>query len=89
MSKQNILIAIIVAALAGTGFLLFRNSGTPPTPAESAADSRLSDLHRLKTLQLDTSILQDPFFQSLEVNPVETGRASDVATGRANPFLPF
>lgn len=105
MSKQTLIILIILVTLGGAGiwFFYFQSSGpTPATDAEIGAsdagnvssdpdvqkiERELADLRRLKDLQLDTSILKNPFLQSLEAFPVQN--AGTTTPGRPNPFLPF
>lgn len=104
---------IIVAGAFGAAavwFFFFRSAA--PTdratiPAKPVASSNpdvqrikqeLADLRRLKELQLDTSILKNPFLQSLEplrIPPPVGGQPGATTTptlttpGRSNPFVPF
>ena len=73
-------------------------SSTLSNPDVLQIEQELADLRRLKDLQLDTSILKNPFLQSLEplktpppFLPSQTGTTTPSFTtpGRPNPFLPF
>lgn len=98
MSRQIIFTIILILLILGTGYVWYKYSpqftqnletdGQPATSKELAG-ARLVELRRLKTLELDVSILRDKSFGTLnysgEVLPAEeTG-----AVGRINPFLPF
>lgn len=95
MTRQNILIVVLILALAGVGYFFFMGSEqNTPTVAETSNNvevqfqERLTQLRRLKTLQFDTSVLRDPFFGSLATQGILIQPSSEV-TGRTNPFLPF
>ena len=95
MNRQTILIVIVILMLAGAAFIWSRYSQTTPVVEETEDfDIDISELRRLKTINLDTSVLQEPFFRSLET-PVETvtqptvPTSPDTKTGRTNPFTPF
>lgn len=88
--KQAILIFFIFLLLGAVGYLWLKYT---PNPGDSNSVSgqagiRLIELRRLKTLKLDTSVLRDPFFSSLQIPP-ETTEQGKVSAGRVNPFLPF
>ncbi len=95
MNKQTILLLIFIGILGTTGFLWYRYAKTlPPSQAVKAEDSfeaRLSDLRRLKDLQLDVSLFRDPFFKTLQSSEDTVGEKvkSQTKAGRENPFLPF
>lgn len=93
MSRQTISTIILIILLGATAYVWYQNS-----PGVAEEDLRqegektldLSDVRRLKTLKFDTSILKDPFFNSLQfVNEITTLSAPETATGRQNPFLSF
>lgn len=94
MNKQTIILVVLVIAFGGTGFVWYRYLQTRTPAAEISPETRaaaedslnLSELRRLKTLQLDTSVLRDPFFRSLEL-PSATP-APEITPGNPNPFLP-
>lgn len=88
--KQSILLAIVIAALTGIGFVWYqyvRIIPVNPGDVEIAADPQLGELERLATIDLKTEILNDPFFQSLEPPPAPRGVTPKA--GRPNPYLPF
>ena len=100
MNRQALIIGVIVAVLIGTGiwFFYFRSPAPAPevtTVISSNSDvqrieQELANLRRLKDLQIDTSILKNPFLQSLEaLSTPQTGTTTHPTPGRANPFLPF
>ena len=104
-----ILIIVLVFAGAGVWFFYFQSSSSTTTDQAANTDTgavyassnpdvqqierELVDLRRLKDLQIDTSILQNPFLKSLEAPRTisgGTGTSTAYATpGRTNPFLPF
>lgn len=82
----------MILALLGTVFVWWRylSIGGAPAATETVPDefeNELAEIRRLKDLKLDTGILQDDFFKSLEAPPVVD--VTNVQTGRENPFLPF
>lgn len=92
MSKQTILLIIMVVALTGTGFFVYQYFQSKSTPqispqTETEFQTRLAELKRLGELKLDTSILRDQFFRTLELpeKPAEV----PLVPGRNNPFLSF
>lgn len=91
--KQVIYIIIFAVLVLGTGYLWYNNSNSTPDIGEvetGIAGARLTELRRLKTLQLDITVLKDPLFSAL-TNPSEAlqTEVSQPAAGRVNPFLPF
>ena len=93
MVRQLIFVVIFILILAVGGYYLYQNSSLSSTPAPTDTaggsddvEARLADLRRLKDLKLDTSILQNRFFLSLQ--SLRTASTSDVRTGRQNPFIP-
>lgn len=105
MSRQTLIIIMVIVAFGGAGlwFFYFQSSSTEEIAAmeqrvaSSNPDIRrieqeLSDLRRLKDLELDTSILKNQFLQSLEaprISPQSTGTSTITTSGRSNPFLPL
>lgn len=104
MNRQILIIIIVAVAVgaAGLWFFYFQpSSSTEPgtqqafsssNPDVQRIEQELADLRRLKDLQLDTSILKNPFLQSLELPrlPSQSAGTTTVTTsGRPNPFLPF
>ena len=98
MSRKIIFTVILIILILGTGFVWYYYL-PKPTPsletngrqavAAQPVGTRLIELRRLKTLELDVSILRDKSFGTLnytgEVLPAEEVSAA----GRVNPFLPF
>jgi hypothetical protein len=91
--RQIIFTIILIILIAATGYLWYNSS--PQSSTEEAikpvlSGSRLTELRRLKTLQLDVSILKDPLFASLQ-HPLEIlgTEVIQIQAGRVNPFLPF
>ncbi|MBI4225185.1 MAG: hypothetical protein HY617_02550 [Candidatus Sungbacteria bacterium] len=104
MSRQTLIIVIIIVlGAAGLWFFFFQSSpdeaGTgeeqvfvSSNPDVQRIEQELSDLRRLKDLHIDTSILKNPFLQSLEpprIPSATTGTSTATTRGRPNPFLPF
>jgi hypothetical protein len=96
-SKQRLLwiiFAILLFLIAGVWWYRSGRGQTAlPSPQElGAIDQRFKELIELvETLQritLDTSILQDTRFSSLERIPFSAEVAPE-ESGRANPFAPF
>lgn len=95
MNKQTILIVILIGVLAGTGYVWYRQFGATSSSskgdtirsASQDIETRLAQFRRLKEIQLDTAVLQDPLFRSLELP--EKVVEPEVKLGRPNPFLPF
>lgn len=90
--KQTLFLIVFFLILVATGFIWYRSAPGQEGGVSPGGESeiRLTELRRLKTIQLDTSIIRDPFFGSLEL-PAEAAAAPEGATsaGRVNPFLPF
>lgn len=90
--KQTIFLIFFFLILAVTGFVWYRSVPVEEESRQITGETgvRLTELRRLKTLKLDTSVLRNPFFVSLQL-PSETINIeqSRVSAGRANPFLPF
>lgn len=93
--RQTIFTIIFVVLIVGIGYVWYNASpaSTGPeteTPPTGITSTRLAELQRLRTLQLDISILKDPIFNSLQ-SPIEVvgTPVTQVQSGRVNPFAPF
>ena len=91
--RQIIFTIILIVLALGTGYLWYNFSSQPPqeeVAKPGLSGTRLTELRRLKTLQLDVSILKDPLFVSLQ-HPLEIlgTEVIQAQVGRVNPFLPF
>lgn len=90
MSKQVVLIFILILALLVTTFIWYNAKREQEPLANDQAISfgtEIAELRRLKELELDTAILEDSFFQNLR-EPEEVPPLSGEA-GRKNPFSAF
>ena len=99
MSRQTIIIFLILIVLGAASVWFFYPQSSAPasqspnvqgaaSPSDIAAiEQELAGLRRLKDLQFETSVLRQPFLQSLQA-PSE-GVSSSISPGRANPFLPL
>lgn len=93
MSRQTILLLILIIVLA-VGIYVWSKAGvgrqvevaTEDTTIEEIED-RITNIRRLKTINLDTSLLNDEVFRSLE--DFTKGTEVIVHPGRTNPFSPF
>ena len=89
--KQNILTIIFIVFLLGTGYVWYQyaRSVSAPESLDAAADvsGTLDRVRRLKTLQLETSVFQDPALKILK--PLPRKDRPSVIPGRENPFVPF
>lgn len=94
MNRQIFLLLIVVMALGSAGYVWYRYASTSTQEnvlgTGGSFGTRLSELQRLKDLQLDVSLFQDPFFKSLLIPESSAGeKIKGKPTGRENPFLPF
>mgnify|MGYP001582343910 CR=1 FL=1 len=109
MNLRMIIIIAIVILLAGAGawFYYFQAKSSVEqalSPAQTVIadiqtiERELADLRRLKTIQLDTAVLKDPFLQSLQspqmllsADPLATSAppSRNITPGRPDPFIPF
>lgn len=89
MNRQGIFSLILVLVLGITGYLWYQYlRSSPGQEGESSRlAARLSEVSRFRNVQLDTSIFQDRFFNSLTL-PQEAPEL-EVTPGRSNPFAPF
>ena len=98
--KHITLIAVVVLVLGG-GFFIWQRSTPEEEPIQISnpeLEATINNLRRLKTIQLDTSLFEDPFFASLALPTTEPLGSLDqdgslipfpTKQGRPNPFLPF
>lgn len=104
MNRQTLIVIIVVVVFGGAGlwFFYFQSSASTElganisfsssNPDVQRIEQELADLRRLKDLQIDTSILKNPFLQSLEaprISPPSFQNNGTTTPGRPNPFLPF
>lgn len=95
MNRQLIFIGIFILVLGGTAYIWYQYSQSISVPEASVAQDdfsvQLSELRRLKNLELDTSIMDDSFFRSLDLPPgvQEQSVTQREVSGRANPFISF
>lgn len=85
-------ILIVILILGGGGFLWYQSRQTKNGAASveeerSRIEERLQELRKLKDLTLDTSILNDSAFRSLQ--PIVPSSAAEPNYGRSNPFQAF
>lgn len=88
--KNNLFLLLTLLIFVAIGYVLYRYAGTTTPVAEineAEFETRISQLRRLKNLQLDTSILEDKFFQNLP-SPNDAV-VTDPPRGRINPFASF
>lgn len=83
---------MLVAVLGVGGYFWYVR--VPPDSEASSTNAaiaefqeKLGELRRLTSVDLDTSILQDPFFRSLK--PETATDTVLITPGRSNPFVPF
>jgi len=92
MNRQLIFFILFLLILLGTGYIWIQYAKEGRAPVEEEKidfEGRLSQLRKLKNLKLDTSILEDSFFQSLELPGESAVPATEPAgtKGRINPYL--
>jgi len=92
MNRNNLFTIILIVLIGGIGYMWYSSSQTPqdaPGAEEAAATftQSIAQLERLRTIDIDTTIFQDPVFVSLEAPPVPI--EAPVTPGRTNPFLKF
>ena len=89
MNRQTIFIIVLVLVLGMTGYLWY--GYLHPTTQEHAnqqsAAAQLANINQVGNIRLDTSLFQDPFFNSLALPQIIP--QPDIAPGRQNPFIPF
>lgn len=82
-----IFVAIIIAGYYGFTYFKGGSADIEENVVLPELKARLEELRRVKTIKLDTSILQDSFFKSLTLpKPIPQ---PEVKFGRDNPFVPF
>ena len=92
MSKQSIFIFILILVLGVTGYLWYGYfQASPPEGSTNQQNqdeiARLARVSTLGGVDLDTSLFQDPLFNSLTLPQIIP--QPDVPPGRVNPFIPF
>ena len=90
--RSIISILIVLLILGGGGFLWYQsrqtqNGATSVEEERARIEQRLQELRKLKNLTLDTSVLNDPVFNSLK--PIIPSDAAEPTYGRRNPFQAF
>lgn len=90
--RKNILTIIFVVAIVIVGFVWYNFAR--PTREEEKTESeyheflvQVSAAREIEKTEIDTSILNDPFFKSLESAPETTIPPSN--PGKKNPFVPL
>lgn len=96
--RQTTLTIILVIALAGTGYFIYRFfSSGPATDNSSEAvatpgSPALAEYRKIEALHPDLAIFNDSSFRAL-FSPLERAGVATVTapthTGRANPFVAF
>lgn len=89
MNRNNLftlLFIVLLGAIGATWYYYRRPQDERAFPREEFTRS-IAQLERLRTIDIDTTIFQDPVFTSLEAPP-ELPEA-EVTPGRPNPFLNF
>lgn len=95
MSRQTIFILVFIIIVGSIAYVWYRYTQSLPQQERvetgGSFGTRLSELRRLKDLQLDVSLFQDTFFKSLQAPETIAGEkiGGQTKTGRDNPFLPF
>ena len=89
MNRNNLFTILFVVLLGGIGYAWYSTIRSPAEtlPAGSSFTQSIAQLARLRTIDIDTTIFQDPVFTSLEAPPVPI--EAPVTPGRTNPFLKF
>ncbi len=92
MDLQRIFIIILILVILGGGYYYlsssFSSSFAPPSAASIAElEARLNEIRSLQSLEIDTSIFDNPFFHSLAILP--PAPPIKVLPGRLNPFAPL
>lgn len=89
MNRNNIftvLFAVLIGAIGYIWYFYWQSPEEVVVPDQSFTRS-ITQLNRLRTIDIDTTIFQDPVFKSLEAppSPIE----AEVTPGRLNPFVNF
>ena len=92
MNMQRILMIVVALILLGGGYYYYQVYRIAPSTAGGSAiiaelDAAMAEIRPLGALDLNISILDNDFFQSLK--PIIASTSSAVTAGRDNPFLPF
>lgn len=89
MNRNNLFTLLFVILLGVVGYAWYyywRPSEESVSPQETFTRT-IAKLERLRTIDIDTTVFQDPVLISLEAPPEVP--ESEVTPGRPNPFLNF
>ncbi|MBI3420929.1 MAG: hypothetical protein HY006_02595 [Candidatus Sungbacteria bacterium] len=104
MNQQTLIIIVVILLVAAGGYFYVTGgqgdlagvdgqAASISTPDIQRIEAQIAELRRLKTLELDTSILKNPFLLTLTLpaTPPTTGTTTTPSgtPGRPNPFLPL
>jgi hypothetical protein len=94
-SKRNLVITLLILAAVGVAGYMYATRDRSldsdlligiPTDTVTVEGNLLAALNELQVIRLDTSIFDDPVFESL----VDIGtRLAEQPSGRPNPFAPI
>lgn len=86
-NKQTIFTILLVLVLAALGALwYFYLSGRPGEDTDTAGID-VGTYQRIKDLELDVALFNDPVFRELKQETIPPPVSQSI--GRSNPFLPF
>lgn len=90
VNRQNVFMIILVLALIGGAYFLFQRYFPPPQDEfgyKEEFSALLRELSLVRSVNLDTEILQNEEFRRLVVPALPP--FPDIKPGRRNPFIPF
>jgi len=92
MPRQTIFLLLLIVVLAAGAYYWLKSSSSAPSepetdPALEEIENKISDVRRLKTIEFNTSVMQDEVFRSLQ--DFATGTEAIIPAGRKNPFAPL
>lgn len=91
MNPRFIIIALLAAAVIGGYVVSQQDTSSSVVRVKNEKlnelEARMVDIRILRAVELDVSILEDPFFLSLR--PAAPSVATSVPPGRQNPFISF